>query len=228
MRRAERGSSGARTASRTAAGSLREQVYNLLRKDIITGVYKPGEALREEVLAERYETSRTPVREAAARLERDQLLRFIRNKGYFVRHITVTELNELYEYRTIIECAAAELAARKEPDEELIADLEGLAKVRYRPEDRPSYIRFIEADTAFHIGIARLARNDLLVRAATDLRCSIERLLYAGLEMGNYATGLSQEHREIYEAIRDRDEKRAREVMMRHVLGSKSKVFSLL
>ncbi|MBX3280134.1 MAG: GntR family transcriptional regulator [Acidobacteria bacterium] len=220
--------SGLRTASRAAAGSLREQVYNLLRKDIITGVYKPGEALREEVLAERYETSRTPVREAASRLERDQLLRFVPNKGYFVRHITVTELNELYEYRSIIECAAAELAARKEPDPELLAQLKELSEVRYRPEDRRSYIRFIEADTAFHIGIARMARNELLVRASTDLRCSIERLLYAGLDLGNYATGLTQEHREIYDAIRNRDEPRAREVMMRHVLGSKSKVFSLL
>lgn len=219
---------GLRTASRAGAGSLREQVYNLLRKDIITGVYKPGEALREEVLAERYETSRTPVREAASRLERDQLLRFVPNKGYFVRHITVTELNELYEYRSIIECAAAELAARKEPDAELLAQLKELSEVRYRPEDRRSYIRFIEADTAFHVGIARMARNELLVRASTDLRCSIERLLYAGLELGNYATGLTQEHREIYDAIRARDETRAREVMMRHVLGSKSKVFSLL
>jgi DNA-binding GntR family transcriptional regulator len=207
---------------------LREHVYQALRKDIITGVYKPGQALKEEVLAERYSTSRTPVREAATRLEHDRLLRFVPNKGYFVRLITVTELNELYEFRGIIECACAELAARKDPDPDLLAELEKLSQAQYKPGDRRSYIRFIEADTAFHLGIARLARNELLLRAVTDLRASIERLLYAGLELGNYAPGLAQEHRAIFTAIRKRDDKAARELMQQHISGSKHKIIPLL
>lgn len=207
---------------------LREHVYHALRKDIITGIYKPGEALREEVLAERYETSRTPVREAATRLEHDRLLRFVPNKGYFVRLVTVTELNELYEYRGIIECACAELAARKDPDPDLLAEMDRLSQVQYRPGDRRSYIRFIDADTAFHLCVAKMARNEMLLRAVTDLRASIERLLYAGLVHGNYAPGLSQEHRSLFEAVRKRDVAAARQVMQEHVTGSKHKIIPLL
>jgi GntR family transcriptional regulator, rspAB operon transcriptional repressor len=207
---------------------LREHVYHALRKDIITGVYKPGQALKEELLAERYETSRTPVREAATRLEHDRLLRFVPNKGYFVRLVTVTELNELYEYRGIIECACAELAARKEPDPNLLAELDKLSQVQYKPGDRRSYIRFIEADTAFHLCVAKMARNELLLRAVTDLRASTERLLYAGLELGNYAPGLSQEHRALFDAIRKSNPAAARQVMQEHVTGSKQKIIPLL
>ncbi|MDX2030065.1 MAG: GntR family transcriptional regulator [Blastocatellia bacterium] len=207
---------------------LREHVYQALRKDIITGVYKPGEALREEVLAERYDTSRTPVREAATRLEHDRLLRFVPNKGYFVRLFTVSELNELYEYRGIIECSSAELAARKDPAPDLLAEMDRLSQVQYKPGDRRSYIRFIDADTAFHLCVAKMARNELLLRAVTDLRASIERLLYAGLELGNYAPGLSQEHRSLFEAVRRRDAEAAQRVMQEHVTGSKHKIIPLL
>ena len=75
--------------------TLAEQVYQHLRRDIIHGVFQSGEAINEKVLAQRYHDSRTPVREAVMRLQQENLLRLVPNKGYFVGHITIHELNEM-------------------------------------------------------------------------------------------------------------------------------------
>ena len=115
-------------------GSLAEHVYQAFKRDIIAGIYKPGEALSENILGRRYSTSRTPVREAAVRLERENLVRIVPQKGYFVKLISVSGLNELYEYRALLECAAAELATGKEPDPHILEELKASAGVRYQPQ----------------------------------------------------------------------------------------------
>src|SRR5260370_21550249 len=93
--------------------SLSKRVYQALKRDIITGVHPPGEALSEKDLAERYSSSRTPVREAAVRLQQDHLLKIIPNRGYFITKISVQDLTDLYDYRAAVEFACAELAAVK-------------------------------------------------------------------------------------------------------------------
>src|SRR4029077_13140096 len=142
-----------RTAARTISNdSLSQRVYQALKRDIITGVHQPGEALSEKDLAEKYASSRTPVREAAVRLQHDNLLRVVPNRGYFITKISVQDLVQLYEYRAAVECACAELAATKSVNLELRDRLEKLAHTEYKVDHRESYIHFITADTAFHVG----------------------------------------------------------------------------
>ncbi|MGH9725711.1 MAG: GntR family transcriptional regulator, partial [Candidatus Acidiferrales bacterium] len=74
--------------------TLSERVYRGLKRDIIHGVYQPGESLSEKELAHRYKASRTPVREAAVRLQNERLLRIVTNRGYFVSQITLQVLND--------------------------------------------------------------------------------------------------------------------------------------
>src|SRR5438309_11840146 len=131
--------------------TLSERVYMALKSDIIHGLFQPGDALSEKLLAKRYRSSRTPIREAAVRLQQERLLRIVPNRGYFVSQITLQDLNELYEYRTAVESACAELAASKELDSEIMEKLTELAHTPYQTEDRSSCVKFIEADTVFHI-----------------------------------------------------------------------------
>jgi len=79
--------SGGRSGTTSSAvapprSTLAEQVYQQLRFDIIHGVFQAGEAINEKVLAKRYHGSRTPVREAVMRLQQENLLRLVPNKGY--------------------------------------------------------------------------------------------------------------------------------------------------
>ncbi len=218
------GSAVARSRRLDVTSSLGNRVYEAFRQEIVTGQFRPGEALSESFLAKRYSASRTPVREAAVRLQQDGLLQIIRNRGYFVTQITVAGLNEIYEYRCTVETAAAEFAAQKSAYPELAERLRELAHIDYRTDDRNSYVRFIGADTEFHTGIARLSRNPWLVRAVTEMRLHMERIMHAAIDIGYYGEFPIQEHCNILEAIEQHDAPRARRLMYEHISGSKERV----
>src|SRR5713226_10243928 len=116
----------------TSTDSLSKRVYLALKRDIITGVHPSGEALSEKDLAERYSSSRTPVREAAVRLQQNHLLKIIPNRGYFITKISLQDLTDLYDYRAAVECASAELAATKGMHEDLRERMEILAHTEYK------------------------------------------------------------------------------------------------
>ena len=213
--------------SATVRDTLSEKVYKAFKRDIIHGVYQPGEPLTEKVLAKRYKGSRTPVRESALRLQQERLLRIVPNRGYFVSQITLQELNEIYEYRIAVECAAAELAAMKGGDAELLARLIELANTSYRTDSRESYVQFIEADTSFHLGIARLSRNQMLVRAVNEARSQMERIMYAAIDIHYYGEVPAREHQEIVKAIQEHNPELARKRMYDHISQSKDKVLRL-
>lgn len=228
--------SKAKMAERINAGSpyllsspplLGERVYRQLRSDIIRGVFQQGDAINEKVLASRYEGSRTPVREAAMRLQQEGLLRIVPNKGYFVSHITIQDLNDMYEYRTELEGFCAELAARRWTDQPLLERLTKLAHTKYKTSSRDSYEHFIEADTEFHVGIAALGHNRLVERAVSDVRSKMERIMFAAIDIGYYGELPTIEHEEIVDAIRRRDGANARQLMCKHIVGSKEKVLTL-
>jgi len=214
-------------ATMPPAATLSEKVYRAFKRDIIHGVYQPGEALSEKDLAERYKGSRTPVREAAVRLQDERLLRIIPNRGYFVSQITLQVLNDIYEFRCAVECAAAQLAALKGTDPELLRRLSELAQTSCRPDDRESCARFIEADTAFHVTVARLSRNQMLVQAVSEARSQMERIMFAAIDINYFGEAPSREHREILKAIQDHDSESARQRMYEHIMQSKDKVLGL-
>jgi DNA-binding GntR family transcriptional regulator len=211
----------------TSTDSLSQRVYQALKRDIITGVHPSGEALGEKDLAERYSSSRTPVREAALRLQQDHLLKIIPNRGYFITKISVQDLTDLYDYRAAVECACAELAAMKGMNPALLERLEELANTEYKLNDRASYENFISRDTEFHLSIAQLARNQLLLQAVEAARCQMERIMYAAIDIGYYGEFPEREHRGILDAIKRRDSCAARQLMYDHIFGSRDKVLKL-
>jgi DNA-binding GntR family transcriptional regulator len=214
-------------ANSNGSNSLGDRVYQALKHDIITGFFQSGEPLSEKVLARRYRGSRTPVREAAVRLQQENLLLVVPNRGYFVKHITVNELIELYEYRAAVEGACAELAAQKGADESVLEELARVGDMHFTQGDRESYETFIVADTAFHIGLAQLTRNHLLLQSVRDIRCQMERIMYAAMDLQYYGESPAHEHAGILQAIRDRDPARARQLMQEHIFISKDKVLQL-
>jgi GntR family transcriptional regulator, rspAB operon transcriptional repressor len=211
----------------SGSDSLSERVYQALKRDIIRGVHTPGEALSEKDLAEKYKSSRTPVREAAVRLQQDNLLRVVPNRGYFITKISVQDLTELYEYRASVECTCAELAASKAMHSPLLKHLQDLARTEYKAEDRESYLHFISADTEFHVTVARLARNQLLLKAVQAVRSQMERIMYAAIDIGYYGELPVDEHCHIVDAIVKREPARARQLMYDHIFGSRAKVIEI-
>jgi GntR family transcriptional regulator, rspAB operon transcriptional repressor len=207
--------------------SLSERIYQTLKKDIVRGVFRPGEALTEQDLASRYDGSRTPVREAAVRLQRENLMQIVANRGYFVTEISIQSVNDIYDFRAAIEGASAEFAARSNWDPSSMEKLTRLAQMEFMIDDHASYARFIEADTEFHNGIAQLTRNQLIIRGVADMRCQMERIMFASIDIGYYGEMPIDEHFDILKAIQNREPQLARERMCNHVYVSKDKVLGV-
>src|SRR5512139_3886921 len=99
------------------------QIYEQLKKAIISGSIKPGEVLTEAELSQKYSIGKTPTREALLLLTHEHLLETIPRVGYVVSRLTIQDLLEIYYLRMILESEAVGLAAdRISPDE--IAQLE--------------------------------------------------------------------------------------------------------
>jgi DNA-binding GntR family transcriptional regulator len=101
----------AKRAGRETATNKKNKVYEILRDRIVNNVLKPQEFLNEQALCEDLGVSKTPIREALQQLEHSRLVVIIPNKGCYVANISIDRIREIFEIRTILECAAARLAA---------------------------------------------------------------------------------------------------------------------
>ncbi|MGN1267665.1 MAG: GntR family transcriptional regulator, partial [Dorea sp.] len=92
--------------------SLRGKVFQKLRDNILSGVYKDGDELREIIVGEELGVSRTPVREALRQLELEGLVKIIPNKGAYVTGITREDVRDIYKIRSQLEGLCARWATK--------------------------------------------------------------------------------------------------------------------
>ncbi len=145
------------------------RLYETLAEQIITGVIKPGERLDERDLAERFEVSRTPVREALRGLQERGLVEIMPRRGVVVATISLDQLSELFEAQCEIEalCArrATELMTTMERKE-----LELLHQLCAQRAVSGDYSSYLDANNQFHAAIARGTHNAVLITMLGDLR----------------------------------------------------------
>jgi DNA-binding GntR family transcriptional regulator len=201
---------------RGPAQSKKERIYRTLRQDILTLALRPGAVLVESALSRRFAAGRTTVREALALLQQDGLIAAMPRRGYLVAGITVSDVQELFEVRLILESAVAQLAASRITPEEL-AQLAALADPLDTVIEPRAMRRFLNRNREFHLGLARATRNARLVRLVERTLDEMTRMVAIA-----YQTG---EHAEVVEALRSGDDKRAASAMANHVLMTRERVF---
>ncbi len=204
--------SGART---TKLSSLTDRVYAALRAEILTCELEPGRDLSEAELAARFDVSKTPVREALATLRTEGFIRSFPRRGYQVIPITFGDINELFELRTILECAAAELACERITDAEL-AHLSLLADVIYDRQEQPSLKRFIDANRDFHVAIGKASGNERLHQQVARAIDELERFFYLGARLRDVSIETRSDHHRIVDILRTRNGVAARKIMVEH------------
>jgi DNA-binding GntR family transcriptional regulator len=144
-----------------------DRVYRQLREWLIDAVLPPGEFLSEPDLAQRCATSRTPVREACMRLLQDKWLSRFPQKGFLVTPISARDIVDLYQYRKLLECFAAEKAAQSISPEQL-QELRSLLEQEGKPDVDTATM--VAANETFHLRLAALAGND---RVLDQLRLTL-------------------------------------------------------
>jgi DNA-binding GntR family transcriptional regulator len=211
-----------RTPSKSKAEHLGEveRIYQLLRSWLIEAQLAPGEILSEVELASRCRTSRTPVRESFSRLAQDGWLKRIPRKGYLVAPISIREIVELYEYRKVLECFAAERVAQS-ASQEVVEELESIVSVERKRGAKPTEI--LTANGAFHLRLAELAMNGRIASQVSLVLCYVKRLDTICTQSVPGWIG----HHEIISALRAHQPEAAREAMARHIDLSRDKMLRL-
>ena len=189
-------------------------VYTTLRDMAISYQFKPGERLSESELAERLGVSRTPVREALARLVIDGFL-VPASRGYMQRTLDVKESLDMYEARVAIERECVRLAIERATDAQLSEALAYLEQNQRVPADTPMQ-RLVDLDEGFHLRLADMADNAELRRMLVSLNERIRFIRWIDMEsVGRSST--QQEHMEILRAISALDSAASERLMAAHI-----------
>ena len=195
---------------------LREVVFNTLRQAILKGELKPGERLMEIALAEKLGVSRTPIREAMRKLELEGLVHIIPNKGAFVEGVTLQDVKDIYEIRTLLEGLCARWAAERITQEQLeeLEEIVFLSDFHYSKEN---WDQILELDNRFHEMVYEACASKELTRVLRDYHHYLQRIRRITLEEKARAHASINEHRAIAEALKARDARTAEECARLHI-----------
>lgn len=195
---------------------LRDVVFNTLRQAILTGELKPGERLMEIHLAERLGVSRTPVREAIHKLELEGLVTMSPRRGAAVAQITEKSMSDVLEVRRAMDALCAELACERISEEEL-KQLEKACKEFEQATGTKDIKVIAQADVKLHDIILQATGNQRLVQLVNNLSEQMYRYRFEYLKDFSQHENLVEEHRMIYESLRDHDRERASEAAKVHI-----------
>lgn len=204
---------------------LREIVYEELKLLIVKGKIQPGMRLMEEELAEDMGVSRTPIREAIRKLEKEGLITIEPRRGAYVSQLSSQDMVEILEVRQNVEGFAAELAAKRITEEEKTRLIE-IAKeyeIAVKENDMPAMIK---ADTAFHHIIVEATRNKILIQMVEQLQELVLRFRYLYYDNFKRSDKMTEEHKMIYEAIMEGKSEVAKESADDHINRLKELVLS--
>ena len=207
--------------------SLGQHVFENLKQAIIRGEVAPGDRLVESRLADALDISRTPVREAIHKLEREGLLRRLPKGGFAVMNLSREDIEETFGIRCVLESYAARLAAQNYSEEELLPLEEKLREFQ-KFLDRGQLDELPRINTEFHNLFYALSRSPKLIKMINDLRDQIYRFRKILLKMDKWAEVSNQDHRKILDAIRERDVNRVERVVKQHIARGQRIVLNAL
>jgi len=191
---------------------LRELVYKELHDMIENSRFTPGMRINVEQLAAELGVSRTPLWQAIGQLEKEGLLRSVPNKGVFMQELSPAQAVDLYSVREVLECMAAELAARNlcgsdlEPLDRNLADQETVIA-------RADLVGYSRLDFDFHAMVYRASGNAYLIDILNDIKKKMRPMVN---HMVDILPDLYRDHLAALDAFRAGDAEAAREAFRIH------------
>lgn len=204
------------TRSIRRGDALVDQAYTVIRDAILTRRLAPGSRLSVPEIARQLDISRSPVREAVARIEYEGLAQSVSHRGAVVVEIDLDELIGIYDLREVLEGLAARLATRA-ADSTLLKELEQNWQAHHDAVESGDVERHMELDAAFHGHIrdagGNLRLSDNLRRLQGQIRVAMTTTV---ARRGGMHAALS-EHRALIDAIRGGDPAEAENVARDHI-----------
>ena len=196
--------------------SLRERVGQILKSAIILGEMEQGVVYSAPVLATSFGVSATPVREAMIDLVRDGLVEIVPNKGFRVKEVEESDLQEITQLRLLIEPAVVAQVTAIVPDGDF-DELERRARAIVDCASRGDLVQYMITDRDFHMQLLGYARNERLSKYVSELREHTRLLGISALFERGELEEIAREHLAIVETMRRRDADEVERLMRAHI-----------
>lgn len=195
--------------------SYAKEIYKQIKLDILNLKIKDGDFLTLAELAEKYNVSKTPVRDALSALEIQGYLKSLPRKGYWVKPVTQKGIRESFQMRSILERGAVGLAVNSASDSELEFILELAMKF---PDSSQSdeIVKFNELNDLFHLSIIKATHNSVLIEMCEGIMENLSRILLIDCKQVKF-TNEKDDHINIAKALVERNVEKAEELIMEHI-----------
>jgi len=195
------------------------RIYQQIRESIIDFDLFPGSRVTETELAEQFNVSRTPIREALQRLEVEGLVQIRAKQGCFIRPVDTETISNYYDVRIAIEAMAVELACANMPEE----DIQALADF-WNPsnfDENIDYSNHIQqVEELFHVSLAEGSGNPILVQYLNDINNHIRVIRRLGFPDKKSVQETYIEHYEICTLVLEKKTEDAKKAIIEHIRKS--------
>ena len=199
---------------------LREHVYTGVKTAIISGDFQPGKRLIEERLAADMTTSRTPVREAIQKLEKEGLIFRLPRGGFAVKAVTEAEVEEVLGLRSVLEGYAGYLATSRITDHEM-RQLEEIIANEDECLKNLNVDEFIRLDGEFHDVLYKAAKDARLYALLHDLRDYMYRYRVIILRYQRKPYLAVQDHKQMLASMKAKSPRQVEKLVRKHVSRGK-------
>ena len=199
---------------------IREIAYEVLKKAIITGEIPAGERIVETDYADRLHISRTPLREALRKLERDGLVEYVMRRGVIVHAFTTEDVEQIYTIRNCLELLTLPDIIEKATPEDIAHLRELLAKM-----DELNAKNDVEALSPvareFHTAITAISGKNRILRVIEGQDEYIRRFSAMAIKQEDRRNEANEEHHRLVDLIEQKDLPAFEALMKQHIERSK-------
>jgi DNA-binding GntR family transcriptional regulator len=180
---------------------MADRAYQAIRQRILDNAWPPGHQALEQEVALALGMSRTPVREALIRLQNEGLVEVVPRHGMRVLPVSAGDMREIYENLTALECMAAELLARQQPDAKALKPLVKATQAMDKALAAGDLDAWAAADERFHAGLIALAGNRRLEATVSHYWDRAHRARMFSLRLRPKPEHSTREHRELVQRL---------------------------
>ncbi|MDU7199142.1 GntR family transcriptional regulator [Phytobacter diazotrophicus] len=195
---------------------VNQQIYRILRRDIVHCLIPPGTPLSEKEVSIRFDVSRQPVREAFIKLAENGLIQIRPQRGSYVNKISLAQVRNGCFVRQAIECAVSRRAAGMMTDSYCYQLEQNLNQQRTAIE-RKQLNDFFQLDDEFHQKLAQIADCQLAWDTIENLKATMDRVRYMSLDHVSPPEMLLRQHQDIFDALEKRDADAVDQAMTHHL-----------
>lgn len=179
-------------------------------------------------LAERYGVGKAPIRSSLTRLRQEGLVQPLARRGYLISPFTIRDVHEIYDARLAVEPQCARRAAGK-IDAKQLQVLDDEVAVGYKPGDRRSEARFVEANRRIHLTIAEAAGNSRLVAVVANLLQQCDRIIHMAMQVDTSAEQRFRHgHQRIIDALHKGDGDRSAAELETSICAGRDLILDIL